>query len=543
MRLSARAFQAVALLIGFYLLSFGVLAALVLLDVLMYKVVSDQPNALRVFVMLLLVTGTAFLVVGRAIFVSTRVKREDLPGVPVTPEQQPVLWERVRYLAREAGTRPPKEIRIVPQVNAAVTENARLLGLIPGRRILMIGAPLLLAFTTGQLDAVLAHEFGHYSNRDTRLLPVVNRGRVSLMAALNAARGEIRGPRGKASGRKAGQGQGSANGRIGLPGQELLFKLFRAYAFRYFAVTEAISRAQEYAADRISVRIAGPDSAASALAELPALDAAYGFYLDRFVAAGLPDKLLPRPELALAGFAGLLAEPERQAQIAKVRANPPVRKPDRFDSHPPLPDRIAAIRALPWHTPADLSAPAGSGTVPDPGSRAVDLLADPEALFAAVAADMLAHRAEGTTAADWDEIAAAVARRATVRSAGPLRLAVSELAQPAKGLGALLDLADAGRLGEVLDLLPRGDAAKKATGRVAREFAKNEVADRLPDWIYAELTANGRRVWGSSWAHVVEVRLEPALVKELADAVDALLAVHTDAAPLRAVLTREAIVS
>lgn len=526
LRLSVRAVQALALLIGFYVLAFGVLAGLVAADIGAYALATSQDensSDARLLVPLFLVTGTAFYVVLRAVFVSNRGARGDVPGVPVTPEQQPALWERARFLAREAGTRPPKEIRIVADVNAGVTENARLLGLIPGRRILMVGAPLLMGLTPGQLDAVLAHEFGHYSNRDTRLLPVVNRGRTSLIAALHAAQGNVRVP-----------GRKKKDRRFDLPGQDAIYKVFHAYALRYFAVTEAISRAQEYAADRISARVAGPRNAIDALAEMPALDAAYGFYLRRFVTAGLSDGLLPHPELALAGFADLLADPDRGKELAEIRENPPVHELDRFDSHPPMPDRIAAIRALPAAAPVDADLPA-------PRS-AVSLLVQPEALFAAVAVDMFGERGKGARAVGWDEIAANAARRGASRASAPLRDAVAAVAGNAAGLSALLDLADAGRLGEVLDRLPRTGAAKDATGRVAREFAKNALADQLPAWVLGELEARGRAGWTSSWGQITEVVLDPQLGDELSASFDALLAVHIDAAPLRAVLVREGIV-
>jgi hypothetical protein len=44
-----------------------------------------------------------------------------MPGVIITPEQAPRLWEEVRTLARAAGTRAPDEIRVVAEVNAAVS--------------------------------------------------------------------------------------------------------------------------------------------------------------------------------------------------------------------------------------------------------------------------------------------------------------------------------------------------------------------------------------------------------------------------------------
>jgi Zn-dependent protease with chaperone function len=57
-----------------------------------------------------------------------------------------------------------------------VSEKTRMLGLRVVKRRLYIGAPLLAYFTERQLVSVLAHELGHYGNRDTRLAGIVMSG-------------------------------------------------------------------------------------------------------------------------------------------------------------------------------------------------------------------------------------------------------------------------------------------------------------------------------------------------------------------------------
>jgi Zn-dependent protease with chaperone function len=84
----------------------------------------------------------------------------------------------VGELTALAGTRMPEEIRIVAGVEASVAEPARLLGLLPGKRYLFLGLPLLLALPQQQIRAIVAHELGHYSRAHTRLAPVAYRGRL-----------------------------------------------------------------------------------------------------------------------------------------------------------------------------------------------------------------------------------------------------------------------------------------------------------------------------------------------------------------------------
>jgi Zn-dependent protease with chaperone function len=107
----------------------------------------------------------------------TLVARIEVPdaGVPLTESAQPELWRLVRRLAEVAGTRPPDKIFLIADVNAAVLEETRVLGLISRDRRMFIGAPLLAGMREDQLAAVLTHELAHYGNRDTRLSGLVYR--------------------------------------------------------------------------------------------------------------------------------------------------------------------------------------------------------------------------------------------------------------------------------------------------------------------------------------------------------------------------------
>ncbi len=158
-----RAVVAVALLAGFYLLAIGVIVGL--LGGGLWAVATGHGAGIK----LVLVGGLVAFAVGRALYVVSRSSRaEDQSGLLLTPQAQPAFWQEVRALAVAAQTRPPDEIRLVPDVNAAVSEQASLLGLRAGKRTMYIGAPLLVGLTADQLRSVLAHELGHYSGSHTR---------------------------------------------------------------------------------------------------------------------------------------------------------------------------------------------------------------------------------------------------------------------------------------------------------------------------------------------------------------------------------------
>ena len=494
-----RAVQALGLLAGFYLIAMGALAAIVGFDLFVLSHLDSGSS----FVALKLV-GLSVLVaipLVRGVFLVRRPKDEAPPGISVTEQQQPELWARVRGLAAQVGTRAPDEIRMIPAVNAAVSENPRFLGLVPGHRRMLIGVPLLLGLTEPQLDAVLAHELGHYSNRDTRLAGITVRGRQSLHTVVEHAR---------------------ANGR------GITAALFTWYAKLYFRVSESVGRRQELAADLAAARIAGRDHAAGALRQVPALDAAYDYYLDRYASAGWEAGLLPLAEEFYGGFRSMLSSPKRQQELDGIRQDLPARETTPYDSHPPMHERVAALEALP-----------GDGrSVTGTERQAAALVRDIDQLFAAVAATALSPKAAGKRPVGWDELAAVSGRASLVTAcAVATKAARSVWGRPLAGLTDLLDRVDQGRLDAFADALPKSESAAKATGRAAREFARTAARTAVRPLVQLELLDAGRAAFVHSWDDSTLLRFhDPALDDALTAALDALVATPPDTAPLRAVL-------
>jgi Zn-dependent protease with chaperone function len=503
MRRYAFVAQVLGLLIGFYLLCAALVVGLVVLAFVALK----EGGTNRLTVVLFLVALASIFVVLRGMFVSTRLRARHIVGIELAPADQPALWERIRQLAARVGTRAPRRLYLVPDVNAAVWENTRLLGLIPGRRQMMVGVPLLMALTPAQLDAVLAHEFGHYSNRDTRVGGLVGRTRQSVLSALRAAGG----------------------GRFELPGTALFVVVFRTYAKMVLRVTQKASRAQEFAADRVAAEIAGVANTMAALGELRTINAGFDFYLERYVSPGLQLGLMPPPPELFGGFTALLAEPARRAELDELRQDPHKADADRYDSHPPMAERIAALAALPQDDVA-----------PDPSDiRAIAILVNPADALAGVAMRSFQKQLSGKQVASWDGLANATGLYRADQRAKPLQEVVTTLSGHPADLVTFSDMVGAGRLNEILDALPRNDASRQtnATGRVAREHAKTELASMLAGWVVGHLVRSGRATWTHSWADIGgELQMPPDLKAELDTAVAALVAVRPDGTRLRALV-------
>ncbi|NUP80862.1 MAG: M48 family metalloprotease [Nonomuraea sp.] len=351
-----RAVLAYSLLAGFYVLVGLVLGAAVFFDVLL--IVDFHATALKVAIVLTLAAGALV----RALFMAGRGSGGEQPGVPVGREHEPALWRTVEELAQRVRTAPPDEIRLVAEVNAAVSEDTRFLGLRATRRRMYIGLPLLQTLTVDEMRWVLGHELGHYSGAHTRLGAPVYRGRVSLIATVQ-----------------------------GLGNHPFIQRVFSWYAKLYLRVSQAVSRRQELEADALGVSIGGRQAMANALHKIHNTALGWDLYVHDYLS--LTGVGGVRPASVFGGFHALMRDPGRQAEIAGRAGEPQEVSP--YDSHPGLAERLAAAEHLaePQH-------------VPDPRS-ALTLLRDPDVAVEAVERSMWTQEAlTGLRPVPWEELVA-----------------------------------------------------------------------------------------------------------------------------------------
>ena len=85
-------------------------------------------------------------------------------SVEITEAEQPRLFRFLHDLADTAQAPRPHRVFLAPNVNAAVFYDLSPINLIfPSKKNLEIGLGLVNALTLGELRAVLAHEFGHFT--------------------------------------------------------------------------------------------------------------------------------------------------------------------------------------------------------------------------------------------------------------------------------------------------------------------------------------------------------------------------------------------
>jgi Zn-dependent protease with chaperone function len=92
--------------------------------------------------------------------------RADKHELEVTAADQPELFVFLHRLADDAKAPRPHRVFLSPRVNASVSYDLSLINfIIPSKKNLEIGLGLVNVLTLGELTAVLAHEFGHFTQR------------------------------------------------------------------------------------------------------------------------------------------------------------------------------------------------------------------------------------------------------------------------------------------------------------------------------------------------------------------------------------------
>jgi Zn-dependent protease with chaperone function len=526
MTLRLRAVRALVLLAGFYLMGVVLLAVMAAFDWLVVTRLFARVAEFQGVVVAVTVLLAVAILRGMFSFLQAGRLGPVPDAVAVTPQDQPELWEQVRAAARATGEPAPDELYLVAEVNAAVAERSRLLGLLPGRRRMLLGLPLLAGLTVPRLRAVLAHEFGHYANLDTRLGGVTMRGRQAVLHTVKVF----------------------SLGTTRL--HYVLGSLYVAYARMFLRTSQSMARHQELAADQVAARHAGRDTTAAALRSIPVLGAAHTHYLETYAGMGTSLDALPPVGEIHGGFRRLIAARPGE-RLTALSAGQRAPRPHRYDSHPPMAERIALIEKLPADDRKDASAD-------EPA--ALTLLRDPDRLFAELEARTLPPGADQLRRMSWDDLVMARAVADAESWSQPLRLAVARALRAAAegtdgtavsrgatdqvaaetelpGLDDVLDTFDRGLLWmEVAKRMPQPPQTFRLTGLSARNFIRPRIFDGLAGMVHLRLAATGQATPDIAWSGQPGLALPEIWEKGMDDALDAATADSPDTAPLRALL-------
>jgi heat shock protein HtpX len=370
-----RALFAVFGFVFFYAVTAAAVAGLVWLGITSFGWLEHIRNGKAMLLIVCVAGGCLLAAAVLAWSALPRIDKFEPPGPELKESQQPELFALIREVAAATKQRMPVHVYVVLDVNAFVTERGGIMG-IGSRRVMGIGLGLLNAFSADEVRAVIAHEFGHFDGGDTRLGPWVYKTRAAMGRAVinlqNAA---------------AKVSEIEAIGFI----LTIIEAPFRWMTLAYMRLASAVSRAQEFSADAVAARAIGTAPVLSGFSKLAGTSAAVDAYFDSEIGTLVEHGVLP-PVLAGARMF-VDANREKLAEIDADHAKLGEASP--FDSHPPLSERIGAIKELSAKLPALASG--------KPDERlGIELVRYPEKLVRELITERVGRP---LTIIEWDEVA------------------------------------------------------------------------------------------------------------------------------------------
>ncbi|HMV08262.1 MAG TPA: M48 family metalloprotease [Cyclobacteriaceae bacterium] len=285
------------------------------------------------------------------LFAKTKIDRSGL--TEITKEDQPALFAFVKQLTTETKTPFPKKIYVSSDVNASVFYDSSLWSMVfPIKKNLQIGLGLVNSVNLSEFKAILAHEFGHFSQRSMKLGSYVyNVNRVIYnMLYDNAKYGDTL------------QGFANASGYFALFAnitawiiggiQWVLRQVYGIVNKTYMG----LSRQMEFHADSVAASVSGSAHLVTSLRRLEVAENAYqtliNQYQDWIKQNQKPDNLYPQHRFVMRHLAELYDIPLNHdlPQVdAKTFArfnNSRVVVKDQWASHPSTDDRENHLNSL-----------------------------------------------------------------------------------------------------------------------------------------------------------------------------------------------------
>lgn len=248
------------------------------------------------------------------------------PGRALSRDEAPGLWELTEKVAKTVNTRAVDEIRVTPGTDLAVYEmgNWREKANDQARRILILGVGVLNGFDLNGFRAVLAHEYGHFSHRDTAGGEVALRVNADMMKFAHA---------------------------MILAEQNvwwnLAFQFLRIYDFIFRRISHGATRLQEVLADRVAALKYGAQAFEAGLTHVILKSAEFDVVATREIGESANSLRVLQNLYELT--------PASSDQIEQVAAASLNRETTEDDTHPSPTDRFRLARKVTSQTEPPIS--------------------------------------------------------------------------------------------------------------------------------------------------------------------------------------------
>jgi len=256
--------------------------------------------------------------VTRSVF--TQVKKAE-PDRPLSRDEAPQLWSLAEEVAKRVSTRPVDAIFVTPVSSVGVTERGGLIEKLRGASqwCLILGLGALPGMTQGQFKAILAHEYGHFSTRDTAGGDLALRVRLSMHQMAY---------------RLAAGGQGVWHNPAWL--------FVNGFNRVFLRITLGASRLQEILADRYAAMAYGVDNVVDGLRHIVYQSLAFRMQIAHEIEEAIEGDRSLQNLYTLPSLQPDLLGEELKTRIDEVMSWPT----SPYDSHPAMRERIQLLQQL-----------------------------------------------------------------------------------------------------------------------------------------------------------------------------------------------------
>lgn len=166
-----KAVLGITLFIISYIFILGIALVLTVLCILGgLFVIAVKPMFITIGIGLGLAGMGVFIVIFLLKFIFSSHKNDRSQMVEIFEHEHPKLFEMIHQIVQEVGTTFPKKVYVSPEVNASVFYDSSFWSMfLPVKKNLTIGLGLVNSVTREELKAILAHEFGHFSQKSMKV--------------------------------------------------------------------------------------------------------------------------------------------------------------------------------------------------------------------------------------------------------------------------------------------------------------------------------------------------------------------------------------
>ncbi|OPB95500.1 M48 family metalloprotease [Elizabethkingia occulta] len=277
------------------------------------------------------------------------VSKDNYEKIRITKEQEPALFQLIEETYQQVGAPAPKHVFLTTDVNAFVSYDSSFWSMfLPVKKNLTIGLGLINSTTVSELKSILAHEFGHFSQRSMKVGSYTNQAQKMLYDMLYNNEKFFK----------------NISGFAGVHAIFYLFVMIAVYFIRgiqwilarlfdfLFSKHLSLSRQMEFNADAIAAHVVGSRVSAESLLRLSLSEMAFTKPLNFFYAHNktyYTDNLYADQTVLMDFYAEeyshklvnqlplVTLEESEKYNLSKLEIE------DKWSSHPSIKDRVQAI--------------------------------------------------------------------------------------------------------------------------------------------------------------------------------------------------------